>query len=109
MVGIIITGLPAALTMAGLLTLFQQNTQDSYRGRVFGAFAAAEGIAMLAGTLAGGYLTRPFGIIPVIAIQGAGYLTAGLVMAAWLRDRPATAHRTAQQLRPEPDQAGHRR
>jgi hypothetical protein len=39
---------------------------------VFGAFAAAEGIAVLAGALAGGYLTGPFGIIPVIAIQGAG-------------------------------------
>jgi hypothetical protein len=83
------TGLPAALTMAGLLTLFQQSTTDSYRGRVF---AAAEGIAVLAGTLAGGYLTQPFGIIPVIAIQGAGYLIAGLLMTAWLRDRVAAAH-----------------
>jgi hypothetical protein len=72
MAGIILTGLPGALTMAGLLALFQQNTQDSYRGRVFGAFAAAEGIAVLAGTPAGGHLTGPFGIIPVIAIQGAG-------------------------------------
>jgi Na+/melibiose symporter-like transporter len=108
MVGIIVTGLPAALNMAGLLTLFQQNTQDAYRGRVFGAFAAAEGIAMLAGTLAGGYLTRPFGIIPVIAVQGAGYLAAGLLMTAWLRDHPATAHRTARRLRPAPGRAGHR-
>jgi hypothetical protein len=54
MAGIVITGLPGALTKAGLLTLFQQNTQDSYRGRVFGAFAAAEGTAVLAGTPAGG-------------------------------------------------------
>jgi Na+/melibiose symporter-like transporter len=84
MAGIIMAGLPAALTTAGLLTLFQQNTEDSYRGRAFGAFAAAEGIAVMAGTLAAGYLTQPFGIIPVIAIQGAGYLTAGLLTATWL-------------------------
>ena len=88
--------------MAGLLTLFQQNTEDSYRGRVFGAFAAAEGIAVLAGTLAGGYLTRPFGIIPVIAIQGAGYLIAGLLMAVWLQDSPAAAHPATRRLTVEP-------
>lgn len=83
--GIIVAGLPGALNMAGLMTLFQQNTEDSYRGRVFGAFAAAEGIAMLTGTLASGYLTRPLGIVPVIAVQGAGYLIAGLLLAIWLR------------------------
>jgi Na+/melibiose symporter-like transporter len=106
--GIIIAGLPGALNMAGLLTLFQQNTQDSHRGRVFGAFAATEGIAVLAGTLAGGYLARPFGIIPVIAIQGAGYLIAGLLMAGWLQDVPAAAHWQARQRPAESDRAcGH--
>lgn len=91
MAGIIVAGLPGVLTMAGLLTLFQQNTEDSYRGRVFGAFAAAEGVAVLAGTLAGGYLTRPFGIIPVIAVQGAGYLIAGILIAAWRQGSRAAA------------------
>jgi Na+/melibiose symporter-like transporter len=105
MTGIIIVGLPGALTMAGLLTLYQQNTEDSHRGRVFGAFAAAEGIAVLTGTLAGGYLTRPFGIVPVIAIQGAGYLVAGLLMAAWLEDSPAGAHSQARQPPAGPDRA----
>jgi MFS family permease len=107
MVGIVITGLPGALAMAGLLTLFQQNTGDSYRGRVFGAFAAVEGIAVLAGTLGGGYLSRPFGIIPVIAIQGAGYLIAGLLMAARLPGRVAAyrddSRRPAPSLPPSAD------
>lgn len=105
MAGVIIAGLPAALTMAGLLTLFQQHTQDSHRGRVFGALAATEGAAVLTGTLAAGYLTRPFGIIPVIAIQGAGYLIAGLLMATWLRHDLAAAHSPAQRLPPKPDWA----
>jgi hypothetical protein len=65
---------------------------------VFGAFAAAEGTAVLAGTSAGGHLTGPFGIIPVIAIQGAGYLIAGLVMAARLHDRVAAAGSPARRL-----------
>jgi Major Facilitator Superfamily len=52
--GIVLVGLPVALTMAGLMTLYQQNAPDSHLGRVFGAYAATQGIAMLAGTLAGG-------------------------------------------------------
>jgi len=36
-VGMIIVGLPGALTLAGLITLFQGSSEDSYRGRVFGA------------------------------------------------------------------------
>jgi len=105
MTGIIVVGLPGALNMAGLLTLFQQNTEDSHRGRVFGAFAAAEGVAVLTGTVAGGYLSRPFGIVPVIAIQGAAYLIAGLLVAAWLQDGPAAAYSQAPQPAGEPHRA----
>jgi len=86
----IVVGLPGALTLAGMMTLFQRNTEDSFRGRVFGALNAVEGVAMLAGTLAAGFLSKPLGIVPVFAVQGAGYLLAGLAMILWLRDdRPA--------------------
>lgn len=81
--GMIVVGLPSALCMAALTTLLQRSTRDAYRGRVFGALGTAEGGASLAGTLAGGYLSRPLGIVPVIAVQGAGYVLAGLGMAAW--------------------------
>jgi hypothetical protein len=47
---------------------------------------------MLAGTLAAGFLSRPLGIVPVFAAQGAGYVLAGLAMTTWLRERsPATS------------------
>lgn len=83
--GMIVTGLPSAVCVAALTTLFQRNTGDAYRGRVFGALGTAEGGASLAGTLAGGYLSRPLGIVPVLAVQGAGYVLGGLGMAAWVR------------------------
>jgi Na+/melibiose symporter-like transporter len=92
--GIVLVGLPVALFMAGLMTLYQQNAPDAYLGRVFGAYAATQGIAMLAGTLAGGLLARPLGVIAVISAQGAAYLIAGLVMAAWLRGGRAGATHT---------------
>ena len=85
-VGMIIVGLPGALTLAGLITLFQRSSEDSYRGRVFGAVSALEGVTVLVGTLAAGYLSRFVGIVPVLAVQGAGYVVAGLVMLAWLKD-----------------------
>jgi len=83
--GMIIVGIPGALCMAGLITLFQQSSEDSYRGRVFGAISTLEGVAILAGTLGAGFLSRYAGIIPVLAIQGAGYVLAGLAMLVRLR------------------------
>jgi predicted MFS family arabinose efflux permease len=80
----LVVGLPAALVLAGLMTLFQRHSEDAYRGRVFGALGAVEGLAMLAGTLAGGYLSQATGIIAMFAVQGAGYVLAGLGMLAWL-------------------------
>jgi len=83
--GMIVVGLPGALTLAGLITLFQRSSEDSYRGLVFGALSALEGVSVLAGTLGAGYLSRVAGIIPVLAVQGAGYVVAGLVMLRCLK------------------------
>jgi len=83
--GMIVVGLPGALTLAGLITLFQRSSEDSYRGRVFGALSALEGVSVLAGTLGAGYLSRVAGIVPVLAVQGAGYVVAGLVMLRCLK------------------------
>jgi predicted MFS family arabinose efflux permease len=97
--GMIIVGLPGALTLAGLITLFQRSSEDSYRGRVFGAVSTLEGVTVLAGTLGAGYLSRFAGIIPVLAIQGAGYVVAGLAMLIWLRAEPvpsASDHEAAE-------------
>ena len=91
----IIVGLPGALTLAGLITLFQRSSEDSYRGRVFGAVSALEGVTVLAGALAAGYLSRLAGIVPVLAIQGGGYVVAGLVMLRWLKAEPGTVVRMA--------------
>src|SRR5439155_1489872 len=86
--GMIVVGLPGALTLAGLITLFQRSSEDAYRGRVFGAVSALEGFTVLAGTLGSGYLSRLAGIIPVLAVQGAGYVVAGLAMLVWLKEEP---------------------
>jgi MFS family permease len=89
--GMIVVGLPGALTLAGAMTLFQRNTEDLYRGRVFGALNAVEGVAILAGTVGAGLLGQAVGIIPVLAFQGGGYVAAGLAMLIVLRAETRTA------------------
>jgi predicted MFS family arabinose efflux permease len=94
-VGMVVVGLPSALNLAALITLFQQSTEDAYRGRIFGAMSAVFSVGALAGPLAGGYLSGALGIVPVIAVQGAGYVLAGLAMTVALRSsdpapRPAS-------------------
>jgi Na+/melibiose symporter-like transporter len=106
-VGMIIVGVPGALALAGLITLFQRNTEDAYRGRVFGAISTAEGATVLVGTLAAGYLSRFAGIIPVLAIQGAGYIAAGIAMFVWLKNDPGSGpprSAGAEQVRAAPSQ-----
>src|SRR5579862_7380910 len=89
--GMIIVGVPGALALAGLITLFQRNTEDAYRGRVFGAISTVEGVTVLAGTLGAGFLSRFAGIIPVLAVQGAAYIAAGIAMFVWLKDDPGSS------------------
>ncbi|GIE98139.1 MFS transporter [Paractinoplanes rishiriensis] len=76
----ILVGLPGALTIAGLVTVFQTATENAHRGRVFGALTALKAAGMLAGTALAGTLADHLGIVPVIAVQGVGYVVAGLLV-----------------------------
>lgn len=97
---IILAGLPGALALAGMVTVFQTATADRYRGRVFGLSGAVEGAAVLAGALAAGALGSRLGIIPVIAVQGAGYCVGGTLMLLLLP--PAASHAAEARVAPAP-------
>ena len=100
--GMIVVGLPGALILAGLITLFQRSSEDAYRGRVFGAVSALEGVTVLAGTLGAGYLSRFAGIIPVLAVQGGGYVVAGLAMLVWLKEETGEPVTSSAEVQGEP-------
>ncbi|MGZ0148497.1 MFS transporter [Kribbella sp. WER1] len=76
----IVVGLPGALTVAGMMTVFQNLTVDGTRGRIYGAVGAAESVAVLIGIAAAGVLGDAVGIIPVLVFQGLGYVAGGLVI-----------------------------
>jgi hypothetical protein len=91
--------------MAGAMTLIQRDTAGSHRGRVFGALGAVEGVAIVAGTVAAGFLGQAVGIIPVLAVQGGGYVAAGLLVVVALRhEAPGRQRRKpgAQARQPDP-------
>ncbi len=95
-VGMVVVGLPGALVVAGLMTLFQRNSADAERGRVFGLMMVARAVAMVVGTTCAGFLGETVGIMPVLAFQGVGYVLAGLMVLALLtHDRTGAAHRVA--------------
>ncbi|MFI5696209.1 MFS transporter [Kribbella sp. NPDC051586] len=76
----IVVGLPGALTIAGMMTVFQNLTVDGTRGRIYGAVGAAESVAVLIGIAAAGFLGDAVGIIPVLVFQGLGYVVGGVVV-----------------------------
>ena len=80
----ILVGVTGALSFAGLMTLFQSGSEDAFRGRMFGAIGTRGGHRD-AGRHPGGGLPQQAarGSWPVIAVQGAGYLLAGLAMLAF--------------------------
>jgi Na+/melibiose symporter-like transporter len=85
--GMMVVGLPAALTMAGYTTLFQRATSDTSRGRAFSLVTLARTVAVLVGTTLAGFLGERVGIMPVLAYQGVGYVVAGAIVLLTLRAR----------------------
>lgn len=87
-------GVAGTFMLTAAMTLMQEHTTDRYRGRVFGALGAVEGVAIVTGTVAAGVLAHVLGIVAVLSVQGAGYVAAGILVLALLqapqRFAPAT-------------------
>jgi hypothetical protein len=67
------------------LTMQQTAIADAYRGRLFGAFETTEALVGLVGAALAGALSTRLGIVPIISIQGIGYLCAGIMVLVGLR------------------------
>jgi MFS family permease len=76
----VVVGLPGAVASAGMLTLFQQHTEDRERGRAFGLLLLGRSTATVLGSLTAGVLGGVLGIVPVMAWQGCGYVLAGTMV-----------------------------
>ncbi|QNN53108.1 MFS transporter [Nocardioides mesophilus] len=84
-VGMMLVGVPGAVTMAGYMTLFQRHTVDAERGRVYSLVGLARALAVVVGTTTAGFLGETVGIVPILALQGVGYVVAGAMVLVSLR------------------------
>ena len=63
----VVVGLPGAIVTAGMMTLFQQHTNDRERGRVFALLLLVRSVTTALGGLTAGLLGGRIGIVPVMA------------------------------------------
>ena len=80
----ILVGIPAIAMTVGLNALLQHLVEDALRGRIFGAYAALQALAVLVGMgLAGAFGDR-VGAVPLLNIQGGIYALSGLMVLVLL-------------------------
>lgn len=90
-------GVVAVCWLASQQTILQTNVEDDYLGRAFGAFATANALTLLLGTLSAGALAALAGIVPLLNSSAILYSGAGLLALILLipgKDRK-TARKTA--------------
>jgi MFS family permease len=97
MVGV---GIPAAALVSSALTLIQTSVEDRWRGRVLGAIFATSALSAVVGTAVAALLGDHVGIVPLLTVQGVGYVAAGALVFAYLDAAPhqsaiVTADRSA--------------
>ena len=83
LIGMVIVGVPGAAMGAAFATLQQTQAADTHRGRVVGAMLAVGAIGSLVGAIGAGFLGEVVPIVPLLIVQGSGYIIAG-VAVAWL-------------------------
>ena len=88
--GMVVVGLPGAVVVAGVMTLYQRNTTDERRGRVFSLVSLAQAVSVVVGSTVAGFLGGPTGVMPILALQGVGYVAAGLLVLARLGARESS-------------------
>ena len=84
---------------AGYNTLIQGHVADAYRGRVFGTIGLTQSLFALVGVAIAGFATDSVGIVPIINIQGYGYILMGILCLVTSGTRSGRSGRGAQSLR----------
>jgi MFS family permease len=96
MIGILILMGPALMAwLITLQTIGQKETEDSYRGRVFGAIGTTTTFIMFFGSAIAGFMADQVGTFILVAAAATFYLLAGVVspiaFGASLKESPVTA------------------
>jgi predicted MFS family arabinose efflux permease len=89
-----LVGIPSSAAVVTTFTVLQTQAPEAYRGRVLGAAGTTTALVGLVGMGLAGVLGDRVGIIPLLTVQGGGYVLAGLLVLRLLEpDRSADAVR----------------
>jgi MFS family permease len=80
----IAVGISGVGVLTGSQSRLQASAPEAFLGRIFGILGTAMGVFMLVGTLIAGTVSNTLGVIPVLNIQAAGKLLAGVLTLALL-------------------------
>ena len=80
LIGMVIVGIPATAMQVGGTTIQQTEVADSHRGRIVGLWMTTIAIGAIVGTTVAGVFGEVIGILPLVVIQGSGYLISGLMV-----------------------------
>jgi MFS family permease len=75
----VIVGLPGVGATTSLMALFQSRVADAYRGRIFGAYGTTLSLLGLVGMTFAGAMGDVLGPVPVLNVQGGGYVVVGIL------------------------------
>ena len=81
----IVVGVPGVGLGAAFDTLLQTAVADEYRGRIFGALGTTGALLRLVGMGLAGALGDVVGVVPMLNLQGGGYILAGVLGLVMLR------------------------
>ena len=81
LVMMVIVGVPGAAMGVAFTTIQQANADDRIRGRVVGGLMALGALGSLVGAVAAGFLGEVVPVVPLLIVQGSGYVLAGV--AVW--------------------------
>jgi Na+/melibiose symporter-like transporter len=78
--GMALVGFPGAVMIAARTTMLQDHSTDEQRGRIFALIFAVSALSLTVGAAGAGFVGEAIGIIQVLAIQGGGYVAAGVMV-----------------------------
>jgi Na+/melibiose symporter-like transporter len=100
--GMVLVGFPGAVVVAARTTLMQDHSTDAQRGRIFALLFGVSSLSLGIGATCAGFLGESVGIIPILALQGGGYVVAGLMVIAVLTTAAAAPAEAPEPISPEP-------
>jgi MFS family permease len=93
---------PVGIQLPALMTLFQIQTPDRLRGRVFAALGMGGSLAGVLGAGIAGALGQTVSVMDLLTVQGAGCVVAGLLFRVLAGRGPDTLAEPVEPTPPAP-------